>query len=268
MKIEDYIKNFSFNIWEKKATFCIKKINKLKKQQNKIDYINDLYSIYLQLIENFIIFLLVRWSNNTIFLFEDSYSIITSFSKVKDNLIKWLLDEIFICLTNSEILNLRQKYEKLLKEVFNDYENDKNFLNSYKHWYRITWNSFNNKLYIWLEWNDKKFLFWNYKHNLSYLWVRKDRKKKISYIDEYIIWFDSNYIYWKIIFITDIIDKVKFLYKRYWKIKLNYLSLDDSWFLERKEAYRFCNKNKYFIKHSPSKPSPQTLSQKQKNNNL
>lgn len=248
MQIDDYIKNFSFDLWNKKATFCINKINKLKKDKSKIDYINEIYALYIQLIENFIIFLLVRWTKNTIFLFKSSYEIQKQFNESKKDLFEWLIKEIFIWVPKDKYISFRSRYLQLLNEIIKDYTNDKDFLNSYKHWYRIKWNFFNSTLAIRPTWSTGDFIkLASSPHSISYLWLREDKKNKIKYIDEHSISFDSNYIYWKIIFITDLIDKIKYLYKRWWKFQLNYLTLDNTWYLQKKNSFRFCQKNKYYI---------------------
>lgn len=248
MNIEEYFENFSHSIWQKRAKASLDKINKLKRNKSKVDYVNDLYSTYLQLIENFIILLLVRWMNNTIFLFKDTRETSQYFKENKNHLIQWLLKEILLCVPKDHYSKTQKRYEKLLEEVFKDYSQDKSFLNSYKHWYRLLKNWFDASLQIKRTGLESDFIeIAKTSHTISYLGLKKDHKNKTTYVYENQISFDPNYIYWKIYFITDIIEKIIFLYKREWKIQINYLTLDNEWYLEKKNSFRFSNP-KWIIK--------------------
>lgn len=250
MKVEDYLKSFSQDIWYKKANFAHSKIQRLKTEKAKVDYINDLYSTYLQLIENFIIFLLVRWTQNTIFLFKDSREIIHHFKKLEKQIISWILSEVLRTVPKDRYSRIYKKHESLIKEIFKDYFQDRGFLNSYKHWYRITENSYNNSIWIKVEGSEWPFVnIMSVAHSISYLSVEKDKKTGDSLIFEQKVGFDTDYIFWKIMFITHIISVIKQLYfAEIWKeIKVEYCTLDNTWLLEKKNSMRF-KFHKYTIK--------------------
>jgi hypothetical protein len=142
----DYFNNIDFDYWEKRLDFALDKIIKLKKDKSKSYYLIDIYSIYLQLLEIFF--------TNTLILSakEDGFLSIlfTGNNKLREiikrqftdpSFINWLMDNlVFGFKDKTQINNYEKKqneHQNILKESVEDYLQDFEFLNSYKHGYRV-----------------------------------------------------------------------------------------------------------------------------------
>lgn len=211
---EYYIKNFSTWVFKKQLFFYSSKLDKLKTKKWKDDYIYLLYSSYMQLIENFLIFFLVlfqeKWVEN-IFSFDSNNNIKNLFWIIDNN---WkieystkfdlfLRDKIWTYIWTNE-----NEYLKYIKESIKDYYTHKDLLNSYKHWFRLNSN-WAWKTFIWM--NDKNFLVWDYDSSILYY------TKKRTTIFENIYYFNYEYIILKAQFIINLIDNLKLNYLNVWK---------------------------------------------------
>lgn len=214
--IEYYIKNFNTWTFNKQSNFCSSKLNKLKTKQWRDDYTFLLFSNYLQLLENFLIFLLVffhkDWIDN---IFENN-------RKQKNNLFElldlednnwktkyWIRFDIFIKQIIRDYIWLNEdEYFKYIREAIKDYFAHKDLLNSYKHWFRLNsrWkisNSFNL--------NNKSFLVSSFDSSLLYY------TKKWNIIFENNYSFNYEYIKLKTDFIINLIDNLKLHRLNIWK---------------------------------------------------
>lgn len=142
----DYFNNIDFDYWEKRIDFSLDKIRKLKKNKFKSYYLIDVYSIYLQLLEIFFVNILILSAGENGFLsilfignFELREMIKKQFSDPQ--FIKWFMDNfVFGFKDKSKINNYDKKrndHEQILKEAVEDYLKDFEFLNSYKHGFRV-----------------------------------------------------------------------------------------------------------------------------------
>jgi len=142
----DYFNNIDFDYWEKRLNFSLDKIHKLKKNKSKSYYLIDVYSIYLQLLEIFFVNTLILSAGEGGFLsilftgnFELREIIKKQFSD--SQFIKWFMDNFVFGFKDKTKINnyekKRQNHEQILKEATEDYLKDFEFLNSYKHGFRV-----------------------------------------------------------------------------------------------------------------------------------
>lgn len=142
----DYFENIDFDYWEKRLNFSFDKITKLKRNKSKSYYLIDIYSIYLQLLEIFFV--------NTLILSvkEDGFLSIlfTGNSKIRGmvkeqftnpQFINWFMDNLVFGFKDKTKINNYEKkskeHQQILKEAVEDYLKDFEFLNSYKHGFRV-----------------------------------------------------------------------------------------------------------------------------------
>jgi hypothetical protein len=142
----DYFNRINFNYWEKRASMTTEKLKRLKTLQAKSPYIIDYYSMYVQLLEILFINTLILSGQEQTFinyLFMDNQKLRVS---IKDNFnreefLNWYLDNYVFGLTNKQSINnyeeKRKQYLAMLKEFYKDYMADYDFLNSFKHGYRV-----------------------------------------------------------------------------------------------------------------------------------
>ena len=166
MDLKTYIKDFNTTLYLKRANLSFDKITRLKTEKWKQDYIHELYACYLQLIENFMIFILVIWSWDILYLFEESCDIRKKF---------W-------------------NYDK---------NNDLDYLNAFKHGFRIYSQIWPWSVNISPNWGNIAYKIVDSEYSISYL------SKKKSMIYQNNIYFDPKYTYTKILFICNTIDILK-----------------------------------------------------------
>lgn len=142
----DYFNNINFNYWDKRLNFALDKILKLKRDKSKSYYLIDIYSIYLQLLEIFFVntlilstkedgFLPILFANNN----ELREMVKRQFTNPK--FINWFMDNLVFGFKDKTKINnyekKRTEHQQILKESVEDYLKDFDFLNSYKHGYRV-----------------------------------------------------------------------------------------------------------------------------------
>ncbi|EKE29280.1 MAG: hypothetical protein ACD_2C00193G0001 [uncultured bacterium (gcode 4)] len=203
-----YIKNFSISIWSKWLSRYSYKIGKLKTVKWKEDYTYLLFTKYLQLIENFIIFLLVCFD-------EDWIDVIFYNSRKIEEKIKKLLSldqDLRLTMESKEILGEIMKlyissnhveYKKLISESLKDYFQYKDVLNCYKHGFRLDniWKN-NWTASIW----DNKFKIAEYDSWIIYY------TKRSGIIFENRLSFNYEYIVLKSDFLISFIENIKLNY--------------------------------------------------------
>lgn len=144
----EYYKNFDLDIFQRKLNFIIKRISKLKTEKCKKVYNTELYASYLQIVEIFCINAFAVSDNDllgNIFLsnFDIQKKIKDRFFEERnekgENFILYLLNNFVFVLTDDKQDRSQQKrdYEEMTKEALDDYTKDKDFLNSYKHGFRV-----------------------------------------------------------------------------------------------------------------------------------
>ena len=142
----DYFNNINFVYWEKRLNFSLDKILKLKKNKSKPYYLIDAYSIYLQLLEIFFVNTLILSAREDGFL----PILFTSNSNLREMIkqqftnpqfINWFMDNLVFGFKDKTKINnyekKRKEHQQILKESVEDYLKDFEFLNSYKHGFRV-----------------------------------------------------------------------------------------------------------------------------------
>ena len=202
-----YIKNFSIKIWSKSINHYSNKIEKLKSEKWKEDYIFLLYTKYLQLIENFLIFLLVCFDENWIEIIfyrnnkiEEKYK--DFFSLKWENITlktKIVIEDII----KSYIVSNHNEYKKLILESLKDYLEYRDLLNCYKHWFRLD--------NIWK--NSWSASIWENKFHMGEFnsWIIFFTKK-LDIIYRNSLSFNYEYINLKSAFVVNLIENIKLNY--------------------------------------------------------
>lgn len=142
----DYFKNIDFDYWEKRLNFSLDKILKLKRKKSKSYYLIDAYSIYLQLLEIFFVNTLILCAKEDGFL----PILFTNNSNLREMIkqqftdpkfINWFMDNLVFGFKDKTKINnyekKRKEHQQILKESVEDYLKDFEFLNSYKHGFRV-----------------------------------------------------------------------------------------------------------------------------------
>lgn len=143
--ILDYFRSIDFSIWEKKINFCMDQIIKLKTDDSKKKYHIELYATYLQLIEIFCRNSFAISEEKMEYLFVEGCKSITDKAQeqFKDSeFMNFILDNyIFGVVNKSSVNNYKAKrilYEQVLPEsVIEDYCKHFQFINAYKHGFRV-----------------------------------------------------------------------------------------------------------------------------------
>lgn len=142
----DYFNNIDFDYWEKRLNFSLDKIHKLKKNKSKSYYLIDIYSIYLQLLEIFFVntlILSVKEDGFLSILFADNHKLREMVGQQFTNpqFVNWFMDNLVFGFKDKTKINnyekKRREHQQILKESAEDYLRDFEFLNSYKHGFRV-----------------------------------------------------------------------------------------------------------------------------------
>lgn len=144
----EYYKNFDVDIFYKKLSTLVKKIQTLKTEKSKKVYYTELYATYLQIVEIFCINSFAISDKDllsNVFMGNTAIEkkIRSRFYSEKDEkdrtFVEYLIDEfVFNLLEDTKDRTPQKKYyKKLTEEAIDDYLKDKHFLNSYKHGFRV-----------------------------------------------------------------------------------------------------------------------------------
>lgn len=140
----NYYHEADFSHWLKKIEHSARRVATLRRDGSKKGYLLDIYSSYLQLIE---ILLINMYANSdegfARRLFVSNLDLRKYFTKFgsDESFIEWfLLGYNFGIEEKSSINDFEQKYaehREILREVIDDYLKDFEFLNAYKHGFRV-----------------------------------------------------------------------------------------------------------------------------------
>lgn len=145
---DEYYKNFDIDIFNKKLSFLVKNVSKLKSEKAKKVYSTELYATYLQIVEIFCINMFAASDKDlagNIFLnpTELNKKIESRFYKERtengEDYVSYLINNFVFALKDDVKDRTSQKvyYKRFVKEAIDDYLKDKQFLNSYKHGFRV-----------------------------------------------------------------------------------------------------------------------------------
>jgi hypothetical protein len=146
LDITDYYNSIDFSHWQKKIMYNASKLHHLKTDKAKSGYLLELYSAYMQLAEILLINMKIcttrgRDFHKNLFIKNNELHQFIENEAQTAEFIDWFLTNYdFGIVEKSTIKNYQQKYElhkTLLEEVMEDYSKDFDFLNAYKHGYRV-----------------------------------------------------------------------------------------------------------------------------------
>lgn len=212
--IEKYYKEIDFAIWEAKAYNAYKNIGRYKTPKNKYPYIIELFSIYIQICEILLINIAaVLTGSNGGFLVRLFISNKDLRELIQENFYKnssldsgiirtILLDWVFSFQDKNLIKNLENKistYSYMIKESIEDYFKYYEFLNAYKHGYRVQ-ASGKNTLTMQGNTDHKAFLVGEYNSSIIYY------SKSGNAIHEHRVSFNYERIYQKVVYVTNTLE--------------------------------------------------------------
>ncbi len=149
--LQNYYREIEFSLWNRKINHAVASITSLKRDKSKKKYFIELYSTYLQLIEIFCINVFVitendLWSNVFLSNRQLAEKIQNRFyqaesSRFDKKFSTFFLEHwVFGVEDKTAIRDFAGKIElylDIIKESLFDYSEDKHFLNSYKHGFRV-----------------------------------------------------------------------------------------------------------------------------------
>lgn len=217
LDITDYYNSIDFSHWLKKIKYNASKLHQLKTDKAKSGHLLELYSAYMQLAEILLINMRICAkredfhkslfiSNQKLHEFIENHAQSTEF-------IDWFLTNYdFGIVEKNTIKNYQQKYElhkTLLKEVMGDYSKDFDFLNAYKHGYRVQGSTETQTFSIGLE-GSQAVPFASYDVYLAYYSKGKDPSGQAqSLIFQNTIYMKLYRVVAKAAFVTIVLENIK-----------------------------------------------------------
>jgi hypothetical protein len=177
---KEYYKGVDYSIWDDIFFVCKEKLEGSSEEIHK-QWSLELYSKYLQILEVLCINILVVGFNNLDNLFISNQDLREDVLRFKsDNHLKekFIDQAVFHIEQKQDIKNLekrRELYKRILDESLEDYIKDYDFLNAYKHGFRVETKG-KSKISI------DKFLIGKYNTTLTFFSKEKDKKTKQSTI--------------------------------------------------------------------------------------
>jgi hypothetical protein len=145
--LRDYYSSRDYSIWLARIKYAAKRLDELKTDGKRRGYILDLYSSYLQLTEILLTNIRIATTREkeilkTLFISNGDLRKFFAQAQYDPRFYQWFLTNFDFAIKEKEQINLyKQKFdehEEILKEVIKDYLADYEFLNAYKHGYRVS----------------------------------------------------------------------------------------------------------------------------------
>jgi hypothetical protein len=143
--LREYYASRQYTIWFAKIKYAAKRLDELKTEARRVDYILELYSAYLQLLE--ILLTNIRIATNksealaTLFIGNKELRGFFSQAQHDPSFYRWFLTNIDFAIKEKDQINRYkdkfEEHEEVLHEVIKDYLADYEFLNAYKHGFRV-----------------------------------------------------------------------------------------------------------------------------------
>lgn len=212
----EYYENFDLAVLNDKLNFLVKKLSKTKTEKSKKVYYTELYATYLQLIEIFCINTFAVSDNDllgNIFLSNGKISkkIKSRFFEEKthdgDDFITYLLKNFVFANKNDKKDRTQQKsdYKHMIKESIDDYTKDKDFLNSYKHGFRV-FSEEGHSLFIGMTGSGNREKIQDYSASVSYYAKNEEVISRCS------ISFNWERVYVKSLILITVLENLKKVY--------------------------------------------------------
>ncbi len=243
----EYYENFDLAVLNDKLNFLTTKISKLKSEKTKKIYYTELYATYLQLIEIFCINTFAVSDNDllkNIFLsnWDIQEKIKARFYEEKNHdgkdFITYLLSNFVFAKKDDKKDRTQQKsdYKHMIKESIDDYTKDKDFLNSYKHGFRV-FSGEKNSLSIGMTGGSTMTKIQDYSASVSY--YKKDKRD----IWKCTISFNWERVYVKAMVLITVLENLKKVYLNAGKdINFEYVTFEDRPMINSKYGcFRICS---------------------------
>lgn len=244
---KEYYENFDLAVLNDKLNFLVRKLTKLKTEKTRKIYYTELYATYLQLIEIFCINTFAVSDNDLL------KNIFLSNKEIQDKIQSRFYEEmnhdgtdfITYLLTNFVFANKDDKkdrteqkleYKRLIKESIDDYAKDKDFLNSYKHGFRV-FSGEKNSLSIGMTGGSSMAKIQDYSALVSY--YKKDKRG----VWRCSISFNWERVYYKSMVLITVLENLKKVYLNTGKeIKFEYVTfLDKQKMVSTYGCFRMCS---------------------------
>lgn len=212
----EYYENFDLTVLNSKLNFILKKLSKIKTEKIKKVYYTELYATYLQLIEIFCINTFAVSDNDllgNIFLSNRDIKekIKSRFFEERthdgDDFIIFLLKNFVFANKDDKKDRTQQKsdYKRMIKESIDDYTKDKDFLNSYKHGFRV-FSEEGHSLFVSMTGSNDREKIQDYSASVSYY------SKNEGVISKCAISFNWERVYVKSLVLITVLENLKKVY--------------------------------------------------------
>lgn len=204
---KEYFKSVDYSLWDDIFLVCKEKLENGSEEVRK-QWSLELYSKYLQILEVLCINILVVGFNNIGNLFISNQDLREDISRFKDDIFlkeKFIDKAVFYIKQKQDIKDFEKRkklYMRVLNESLEDYLKDYDFLNAYKHGFRVETKG-RTKISI------SGFLVGKYNTTLTYFSKEKDEKTKQSIVFKNTRCFNWERVLYKSFFVLDMLKKLK-----------------------------------------------------------
>lgn len=206
-EIKEFYKNADYSLWDDIFLVCKEKLENGSGEIQK-QWSLELYSKYLQLLEVLSINVLVVGFNNIGNLFISNKDLREDIVRFRKNSLlkeQFISQAVFHIEQKQDIKNFEKRknlYKRILDESLEDYIKDYDFLNAYKHGFRVETRG-KTKISI------NGFSIGKYNTTLTYFSKERDKKIKKDIIFKNTRCFNWERILYKSFFILDMLKKLK-----------------------------------------------------------
>ena len=243
----EYYREFDVGVFYKKLKTIAKKIDSLKKERNKKIYYTELYATYMQIVEIFCVNSFAISEKDllsNVFLSTTAIQkkIETRFFKDRNKkgqtFVEYLVDGFVFNLANDNKDRTEQKsnYIRLTKEAIDDYTQDKDFLNSYKHGFRVL-SGEKSSLSIGVTGGKSMMKIADYTSSVSY--YKKDKRN--GAVLKCDISFNWKRVYAKSVVLLNILDNMRRTYLAEENQKVDFLIFESKLLDSEYGCFRMCS---------------------------
>lgn len=204
-----YFENVDYSYWEDRLYLAWKRYTTLKKPKNKAKYLVDIYSIYIQVTEIALINMYSLAARPGTFIL----SLSVGNKEIRNFAAKALKNtaylERFIKNFSPKDITQKELSEEisLLKECFKEYTTDFNFLNAFKHGFRVRSTHGQNSISLAVS-PDKVFKIFEGDSEVKYYYFKFEKGEPVSF-NEDTITFNHQRIFGKTLFLITLLSRVR-----------------------------------------------------------
>lgn len=242
----EYYKNFDIDIFCKKLEEIKKKLSTLKRERSRKVYYTELYATYLQIVEIFCINSFAISDKDlasNIFLSNRAIEkkiesrFYSQHNEKGQTFVEYIVHELVFNLIADKKNRDKEKrnYVRLTKEAVDDYLKDKDFLNSYKHGFRVV-SGEKSSLLIGVTGGKNMSKIADYSSSVSY--YRQD--KSTSAVLKCDISFNWERVYVKLSVLLNILENMRRMYLSDTKDDIQTLTFDNTVIDPKYGCFRTC----------------------------